>query len=206
MSYNYNVLSYASLSGIIIAKPISFIPNNKVYDGTNIVYGSLSGSISGDIIIYNAIFNNINVGYQSITISSLLNNYNLSTIAFATIYQLGLQIIFNSTKIYDNTNNVTSLNIIGISGILIQDQNIPINISNYIANYLSLNVGNSIRINYQITISGNNNYYIPPGITFGNITPAPVYIISSPSSLSSSSMASSSSKSCSSYNAIISSK
>jgi hypothetical protein len=162
----------------ILPFPINVKGSNKIYDGTSNIQVTLSGIIYSDIITYKANFNNINVGYVQITISGLnTNNYHVNNIIYGNIFSKLLTVQFNNLpKTYDSTYIANVL--YTLSGIINND-NVDISSINIIANYNTINIGNSRIDISNIYLYGNSasNYIIHTiANIFGYILPAPLLI------------------------------
>ena len=75
MAFNYQTPNGATISGIISQRYIYSVGNDKNYDSSIFATVTMSNIILGDVVNYNAYFNDKTVGYKIITISNL--NYQL---------------------------------------------------------------------------------------------------------------------------------
>jgi hypothetical protein len=190
-SNNNYILSTNTITNTVIPKPINIYTSDKLYDSNNIVYYSLSGIVGNDDVGFNGnvYYNNINVGYNTISLSGILTgitqykyfiqNYQI----FGLIYPIQLFVNFNFSKNYDN-NFYASVVQYTISGILNTDLG-KVDIStNYIANYTTMYPTISGLVNVtNLSVYGlsSNNYYVQSSNSYyGIITPRPSISIATP--------------------------
>jgi hypothetical protein len=150
---------------------ISFVGISKIYDGTttasvDYIFTNLINDDEINIISYNAVYDNYNVGLNKIIITNIiLDGIDKKNYYVDNIYEISGKIIpanlilnFNTPiHIYNNSTKV-NLEILSISGLIINDK---IKIESYEANFISSDVGENIPILVsKIKIFKNNNYYI----------------------------------------------
>ena len=168
---NNYILTSITCTSSITPLNITCTGNNKIYDGTITATVTLSGIISGDIVILPICnFNNKNVeNNKVITISQQLNgidgiNYNLiTTNIYGNITKLNITCNGND-KIYDSIKTAS----VTLIGVVNNDRLIaPFGI------FDTKNVGNNKIITVNGNISGNdsNNYNLTTTITTANILP-----------------------------------
>ena len=169
-SNNY-ILTSITCTASITPLNITCVGNNKIYDGTITATVTLSGIISGDIVISPICnFNNKNVeNNKIITISQQLNgidgnNYNLiTTNIYGNITKLNITCNGND-KIYDSIKTAS----VALIGVVNNDRLIaPFGI------FDTKNAGNNKIITINGNLSGNDstNYNLTTTITTANILP-----------------------------------
>jgi len=184
LNLNY-ILSTTKSTNTIIPKPINIYTENKTYDGNNLVYFyTLSGIINNDILTLCGIvyYNDINVGYNSITVSGFLYGihayrYFIQNIKiFSYIKKKNIIPLFNFNKIYDNTyitKNVTYT----LPDVIYSDIGTIDILSNYSSIYLSKysTISGIVNVtNLSLYGSSINNYTIQNTLNYtGIITPKP---------------------------------
>ena len=184
LNLNY-ILSTTRSTNTIIPKPINIYTENKTYDGNNLVYFyTLSGIINNDILTLCGIvyYNDINVGYNSITVSGFLygiHSYRYfiqNTQIFSYITKKNIIPLFNFNKIYDNTyitKNVTYT----LPDVIYSDIGTIDILSNYSSIYLSKypTISGIVNVtNLSLYGSSINNYTIQNTLNYtGIITPKP---------------------------------
>jgi hypothetical protein len=162
----YNVIVLNSTASIL-PKSVQAFTNDKVYDGTNIVYLTLSGVVIGDNISINATYPDKNIGInKTVTISSTLvgnnsGNYNFinrNSNFISSIFPKTLIGSFTSSgKQYDTTNNVNNL-LYTITGI-VNNENVSLN--NYVGTYRNKFAGlQTIDISNTVLFGSDISNYI----------------------------------------------
>jgi hypothetical protein len=149
---------------------INYFPNDKYYDSSNnvVINYTISGVYNNDDvdIIYNAYFDNIDVGYHNVNINNIQlfgvksNNYYITTYnTVKTANILPIKLIpmwYNNNKIYDASNNIHLT--YTLSGIINDDY---VDINTYNSHFDNINIGINKTITIDnITLQGSTNYII----------------------------------------------
>ena len=186
-SQNYSIINYTTVSGNIIPKYLNTYGNDKIYDSYPDAIVTISGTVSGDIIIYIARFSDWNVANNKLITVSLSaffpeynnnNNYQLaSPYTNANIYYKNLVISFTGgSKNYDSYRDAGSTIYGTISGIMAND---VITISSFVSMFQDQNNGLRFIDTSNIILSGYNrdNYFILPVESIsGIISIIPIYV------------------------------
>ena len=176
---NYTIDSTSSISGIIYKRYLYINGNNKLYDSTLDATVTISNIINNDIVItsYSSLYNSKNIGYNLISISSIIGlnpNYQLYNIyTYGTISSIPLYASFSGgTKIYDYTCSTLNLSSISYNFIGLYN-NDNVTISSIIATFKNKNVGPQYIDVSNIILTGSDsiNYFIinpPPFLSYIN--------------------------------------
>ena len=136
-SSNYIIFSYSSILGNILPAPLTAYGIDKIYDGNNTAYLSISGLLNNEVINYSAYYDSFDVGNNiNITISSIISNSNYyltNLLANANILpKLLIPNFIVNDKVYDGTT-IGSLLSYSLSG-LVNNDSVSLSYNNVIFN------------------------------------------------------------------------